>query len=158
MRKSRPKLRIRVAMYGGAAPGTRMFRPLARALLSNTSRQDLASSKTGRCASGSRRRAEPSESTRAPSALASMSIIKGGRNANNARKWYDWALTPEAQALGARSRAFQVPSNKNTPVPPQAPKLGEIKLIDFDFVKYGSSTERRRLLAKWDNEVRNSPK
>jgi iron(III) transport system substrate-binding protein len=90
--------------------------------------------------------------------IGSMSIIKGGRNADNAKKWYDWALTPEAQALGARSRAFQVPSNKNTPVPPQAPKLGEIKLIDFDFVKYGSSAERRRLLAKWDNEVRNSPK
>jgi iron(III) transport system substrate-binding protein len=90
--------------------------------------------------------------------IGSMSIIKGGRNADNAKKWYDWALTPEAQALGARSRSFQVPSNKDTPVPPQAPKLGDIKLIDFDFVKYGSSTERRRLLAKWDNEVRNSPK
>jgi iron(III) transport system substrate-binding protein len=90
--------------------------------------------------------------------IGSMSVIKGGRNADNAKKWYDWALTPEAQALGARSRAFQVPSNKDTPVPPQAPKLGEIKLIDFDFVKYGSSTERRRLLTKWDNEVRNLPK
>jgi iron(III) transport system substrate-binding protein len=51
-----------------------------------------------------------------------------------------------------------VPSNKDTPVPPQAPKLGEIKLIDFDFVKYGSSPERRRLLTKWDNEVRNLAK
>jgi iron(III) transport system substrate-binding protein len=51
-----------------------------------------------------------------------------------------------------------VPSNKSTPVPPEAPKLEEIKLIDFDFAKYGSSDERKRLLSKWDNEVKNLPK
>jgi iron(III) transport system substrate-binding protein len=90
--------------------------------------------------------------------IGSMSIIKGARNIANAKQWYDWALTPDAQGLGAKARSFQVPSNRNTPVPPQAPKLAEIKLIDFDFVKYGSPSERRRLLSKWDNEVRNLPK
>jgi iron(III) transport system substrate-binding protein len=90
--------------------------------------------------------------------IGSMSIIKGGRNPANARKWYDWALTPAAQAMGAQANAFQLPSHKNTPVPPQAPKLSEIKLIDFDFAKYGSSAERRRLLSKWDREVKNLPK
>ncbi len=29
----------------------------------------------------------------------------------------------------------------------------EIKLIDYDFAKYGSSAERKRLLSKWDKEV-----
>ena len=29
---------------------------------------------------------------------------------------------------------------------------------DFDFAKYGSSSERKRLLAKWDSEVKNLPK
>ena len=90
--------------------------------------------------------------------IGSMSIIKGARNLANAKQWYDWALTPDAQALGAKAKSFQVPSNRNTAVPPQAPKLAEIKLIDFDFVKYGSPSERRRLLSKWDNEVRNLPK
>ena len=56
------------------------------------------------------------------------------------------------------AKSYQVPSNKTTPIPPQAPKLEEIKLIDFDFAKYGSSAERKRLLAKWDAEVRNAPK
>ena len=51
-----------------------------------------------------------------------------------------------------------MPSNKSTPVPPQAPKLGDIKLINYDFAKYGSSAERKRLLSKWDNEVKNLPK
>ena len=42
--------------------------------------------------------------------------------------------------------------------PPQAPKLAEIKLINYDFVKYGSSAERKRLLTKWDKEVSTLPK
>jgi iron(III) transport system substrate-binding protein len=90
--------------------------------------------------------------------IGSMSIIKGARNLENAQKWYDWALTPQAQAIGAQAKAFQVPSNKNAPVPPQAPKLTDIKLINFDFAKYGSSEERKRLLSKWDREVKNLPK
>lgn len=90
--------------------------------------------------------------------IGSMSIVKGGPNADSAKKFYDWALTPDAQKLGAEAKSYQVPSNKNTPVPPQAPKLSDIKLIDFDFAKYGSSDERRRLLSKWDAEVKNLPK
>jgi iron(III) transport system substrate-binding protein len=90
--------------------------------------------------------------------VGSMSIIKGAPNLDNAKKWYDWALTPEAQALGAQANSFQIPSNKTAPIPPAAPKLDEIKLINYDFAKYGSSAERRRLLSKWDNEVKNLPK
>ena len=37
--------------------------------------------------------------------------------------------------------------------PSAAPKISEIKLIDYDFAKYGSSAERKRLLARWDAEV-----
>jgi iron(III) transport system substrate-binding protein len=90
--------------------------------------------------------------------IGSMTIIKGARNLDSAKKFYDWALTPAAQSIGAQTKSFQVPSNKNAAVPKEAPKLGEIKLIDYDFAKYGSSTERKRLLSKWDNEVKNLPK
>jgi iron(III) transport system substrate-binding protein len=90
--------------------------------------------------------------------IGSMSIIKGAKNMDNAKKFYDWALTPAAQKLGAEAKSYQVPSNKSTPIPPQAPKLADIKLINFDFAKYGSSEERKRLLAKWDAEVKNQPK
>ena len=90
--------------------------------------------------------------------IGSQSIIKGARNLDNAKKWYDWALTPEAQAIGAQAKAYQVPSNKNAQAPPQAPKFTEIKLINYDFAKYGSSAERTRLLQKWDREVKALPK
>ena len=91
--------------------------------------------------------------------IGSMSIIKGAKNLDNARKWYDWALSVEGQAVGSAHKvSYQVPSNKKAPVPAAAPKLGDIKLIDYDFVKYGSSAERKRLLTKWDDEVSKLPK
>ena len=90
--------------------------------------------------------------------IGSMSIIKGAKNMDLAKKWYDWALTPAAQELGAKAKAYQVPSNKSAKAPPQAPDLKTIKLINYDFAKYGSSAERTRLLAKWDKEVKNLPK
>jgi iron(III) transport system substrate-binding protein len=85
--------------------------------------------------------------------IGSLSIVKGARNLENARKFYDWALTPKAQALGARAKQFQLPSNVATPVSPLAPKVSEIKLIDYDFAKYGTTAERKRLLERWDREV-----
>jgi len=91
--------------------------------------------------------------------IGSMSLIKGARNPESAKKWYDWALSKDAQSLGPNAKvSYQVPSNKSAATPPGAPNLAEIKLINYDFAKYGSSAERRRLLSKWDNEVKNLPK
>lgn len=91
--------------------------------------------------------------------IGSMSIIKGAKNMDNAKKWYDWALTPEAQGIGAQLKvSYQVPSNKSAATPAAAPKLSEVKLINYDFGKYGSSAERTRLLTKWDKEVSTLPK
>ena len=60
--------------------------------------------------------------------------------------------------IGVMPHAFQIPSNKNARVPPQAPRLDQTKVIDYDFAKYGSSAERKRLLSKWDKEVKALPK
>ena len=89
--------------------------------------------------------------------VGSMSIIKGTRNLELAKVWYDFALSPESQVAAAEAKFFHVQSNKNTPVPAQAPKL-DVKLIDYDFAKYGAANERRRLLAKWDTDVKPLPK
>ncbi len=85
--------------------------------------------------------------------IGSMSIIKGSRNMDSAHKFYDWALTAEAQTLALQVNAFQVPSNMGSETSPSAPDLASIKLIDYDFAKYGSSDERKRLLKKWDDDV-----
>ena len=90
--------------------------------------------------------------------VGSMSLIKGAKNLENAKVLYDWLLTPEAQAIGAEQKSFQIPSNKAAPIPKESPKLAEIKLISYDFAKYGAAAERTRLLARWDKEVKSAPK
>jgi iron(III) transport system substrate-binding protein len=86
--------------------------------------------------------------------IGSMSIVKGARNLANAKKFYDWALTPKTQALGEKANSFQIPSNKNSKIPDAAPKMKDITLIQYDFQRYGSSAERDRLLGRWTKEVR----
>ena len=85
--------------------------------------------------------------------VGSMSIVKGAKNLENAKVFYDWALSAEAQSKAAEADSFQLPSNKGATVPPEAPKLGEIKLIDYDFAKYGNADTRKALLERWDREI-----
>ncbi len=89
--------------------------------------------------------------------VGSMSIIKGARNLENAKIWYEYALSAEAQSMAEKAGSYQVPSNKNATVPANAPRLSDIKLIDYDFAKYGSAKTRRHLLSRWDEEVKTAP-
>ena len=89
--------------------------------------------------------------------IGSMSIIKGARNMDSAKKFYDWALSADVQSRALEVNAFQVPSNKGAKTSPKAPDLASIKLIDYDFKTYGSSDERKRLLKKWDDDVSSLP-
>jgi iron(III) transport system substrate-binding protein len=89
--------------------------------------------------------------------IGSMSIIKDARNEDEARQFYDWALGAGMQSKAKDVKSFQLPSNKAAEVSPLTPDLSTIKLIDYDFTKYGSSDERKRLLKKWDDEVSTLP-
>ena len=89
--------------------------------------------------------------------IGSMSIIDGARNLEEAKQFYDWALTAEVQSEAWKVKSYQVPSNVSAETSPDAPDLSTIKLIDYDFAKYGSSDERKRLLQKWDEEVSTLP-
>lgn len=88
---------------------------------------------------------------------ASMSIIKGARNMEGAKKFYDWALTPQAQQLGFAAKVFTLPSNTATPLDPRVPDYRKVKLIEYDYAKYGSAAERRRLILNWERNVFNQP-
>ena len=93
----------------------------------------------------------PSEGTGAE--IGSMSIIKGARNLEQAKKFYEWALTPQAQQFGAAAKQYQLPSNKSTPVDANVPDFKQIKLIKYDYAKYGASAERKRLISRWEKDV-----
>jgi len=98
----------------------------------------------------------PAEGTGAE--IGSMSIIKGARNLEAAKKFYEWALTPAAQEMAAAAKQFQLPSNKSAKNDPRIPDFKKIKFINYDYAKYGASAERRRLIAKWEKEVNSLPR
>lgn len=98
----------------------------------------------------------PSDGTGAE--IGSMSIVKGARNLDNAKKFYEWSLTAGAQQFGAAAKQFQLPSNKSTPVDPRVPDFKKIKLIDYDYAKYGQSAIRRQLILNWERKVFNQAK
>lgn len=85
--------------------------------------------------------------------VGSMSIVEGARNLENAKIFYDWALTADVQSQAEKADSFQIPSNASASVPEAAPKLDEIKLIDYDFAKYGDPEVRKGLLERWDSEI-----
>ena len=91
--------------------------------------------------------------------VGSMSIIKGARNMKEAKIFADWALSPAAQTLVFSSGiSLQVPANTKAKGDPDAPVLSKIKLISYDFEKYGNKDTRSKLLRKWDKDVSNLPK
>jgi iron(III) transport system substrate-binding protein len=90
--------------------------------------------------------------------IGSMSLIKGAKNLEAAKKFYEWSLTAAAQEMGAAAKQFQLPSNKSAKVDPRVPDFKTIKFINYDYAKYGASTERRRLIAKWEKEVNSLPR
>ena len=86
--------------------------------------------------------------------VGSMSIIAGARNMKEAKKFYDWALSPAIQTMVFTSgKSLQVPSNTKAKADPDAPDLSTINLIDYNFKVYGDKSTRASLLSKWDNDV-----
>ncbi|OOH92103.1 hypothetical protein BMT54_00845 [Pasteurellaceae bacterium 15-036681] len=87
--------------------------------------------------------------------LGGVSILKGARNLDNAKLFVDWALSKEAQELSwQKGESFQVLTNTTAESSPYSLDPKKLTLIDYDFEKYGSSEERKRLIDKWVNEVK----
>ena len=86
--------------------------------------------------------------------IGGLSIIKNSRNPENAKKFVDFMLSKEGQEIGASIDMFQVPTNVNAAIPPEAIRLDEVNLIDYDFVTYGTEKERSHLINRWVEEVK----
>ena len=90
--------------------------------------------------------------------VGSVAIIKGARNVDAARKFVDWSLSPEGQKVGLDVKEYAIPTNRSVALPPQIPPMSSVKVIDYDFAKYGSSAERKRLLDRWEKEINSAPR
>jgi iron(III) transport system substrate-binding protein len=90
--------------------------------------------------------------------IGSMSIIKGARNMTEAKRFYEFALRPDIQSLAPSVKAYQIPSHTEAKVSAESIKTNDVKLIDYDQVKYGSTEVRKRLLKRWSDEVSGAPR
>jgi iron(III) transport system substrate-binding protein len=100
--------------------------------------------------------AAPCEGT--PYEIGGIALVKGSRNPEAARRYYDWLMSPAGQQVGARANSLQVPANKTFRPDPRIPSLEGVRLIKYDFEKFGKAAERKRLVDRWTREVEAMPR
>ena len=84
--------------------------------------------------------------------LASMSLIKGGKDAVNAKKLYDWVLSSKsAQELFVKWYLVLVATG--APSHPDALSIKQIKTVKQDLLWDGNKDNRARLLKRWTDEI-----
>ena len=87
--------------------------------------------------------------------IGGVSILKGARNIDNAKLFVDWVLSKEAQELAwKKGKSYQILTNTTAETSPLSLKLDDLKLIDYDMDKYGSTDTRKAMINKWVNEVK----
>ena len=90
--------------------------------------------------------------------VGGIAMVKGQRNKEAAKKYYDWLMSPAGQSVGAKAGSLQVPAIKTFKLEPRITPLDNVNLIKYDFDKYGKAAERRRLLERWSKEIENLPR
>lgn len=87
--------------------------------------------------------------------LGAASIIKNSRNLENAKRFIDYVLSAEAQEIPWREAdSYQLPTNIHAKSHPSLVDPMKLKLIDIDFIKFGSDQEAKRLIDRWVAEVK----
>lgn len=90
--------------------------------------------------------------------MPGVAVIKGARNADGARKWADFALSVEGQNVSFDMSKYQIQSNKNAKLHPLAPRAENVKMIDYDILKYATDDARNTILTRFEKEVKSAPK
>ena len=87
-----------------------------------------------------------------------MSIIKGCAQPGGREEVLRMGADAGRAGDGRGVQSFQLPSNKAAKVDARVPDFRKIKMIDYDYAKYGASAERRRLIQRWEKEVNALPR
>ena len=90
--------------------------------------------------------------------VGGIALVKGSKNRETARRYYDWLMSPAGQSLGAKANSLQFPANKTFKPDARIPTLENVHLIKYDFEKYGKAAERKRLIERWEKEVNSLPR
>lgn len=86
--------------------------------------------------------------------LASMSLVKGGKDTVNAKKLYDWILSDE-DAQKIFTEWYVVLVANGAVKHPDALAIDEITTVKQDFLWDGDAANKERLLNWWTSEIGN---
>jgi iron(III) transport system substrate-binding protein len=67
--------------------------------------------------------------------VGGMAIIQNAKHPKEAKKWFDWMLTPETQSMRTQYGGYSATTVKDADFP--YPQLLEVTLINYDFVWSG---------------------
>jgi iron(III) transport system substrate-binding protein len=84
--------------------------------------------------------------------IGGQGILKGAVHMQAAKLWYDWAISPEGQALGPKYMAYQAPTVNGVEL--SHPELMEANLINYDFIWAG--TNKKAFVDRFTNEIANA--
>ncbi len=90
--------------------------------------------------------------------IGGIALVRGARNGDAARRYYDWLMSAQGQALGATVDSLQVPANRTFKPDPRIPSMDSVKLVKYDFERYGRASERKRLIERWTKDVEALPR
>jgi len=81
--------------------------------------------------------------------IGGQAILKGAVHMQAAQLWYDWAISPEGQALGPIYHAYQAPTVNGVEL--SHPELMDANLIDYNFQWCGEN--KTAFVDKFTNEI-----
>lgn len=85
-----------------------------------------------------------------------IALVKGAKNPVSGKKFIDWALTAQAQEIGATVKSYQAPTNPTAKVDARVADLSTIKLVEYDAIAAGKA--KSALTKRFDAEVAQAPK
>ena len=88
--------------------------------------------------------------------VGAVSLVKGGPNPANAKRFIDWTLTADHQNIGPTVGSFQIPTNPDAKITDEMVKLDQVKLVAYDSIAAGE--KKKALTARFDAEVAPAPK
>lgn len=83
--------------------------------------------------------------------VGAVSVLKGAKNPDAAKKYMDWVLTPQAQDLYPSVPSYAVPTNPKATLGPDTPNQSTIKHVDWDAAQ--SAAKRADLIKLFQTEV-----
>jgi iron(III) transport system substrate-binding protein len=87
--------------------------------------------------------------------IGAVALVKGAKNADNAKAWIDWSLQADTQEIGPTVGSFQLPTNPNAAVSDLSVGLDSVALVDYDFDAAGAA--RTELTQRFEDEVAAEP-